>query len=351
MELEHLRASDGTGEAVLAHVDANRIIGSTVLSLDNVDNWNSKCIVVTGTPNANGYIDSAGMTIMYGHLNAGDFIIDGYAPGYTDQGNNTTQIAIVKMTTNWADAAVNFIQQAAPAGAVTQFAGAAAPTGWLLCDGASLLRTAYPNLFTAIGTTWGAVDGTHFNVPDARGRTPIGVGTGTYAEAIAAASVTIANDQLTISAVGGKHLLNGAAVVLTTSGGAPAGLTAGNTYYVVAVDATHIRLASTLANAVAGTYIDITSQGTGTHTLTLTLTARALADRGGEETHASTIAEEPSHTHQYATTRGNIGWSGGVNSAIDPSLGSGGTTSIATGGSGAHNNMQPFLALNYIIKT
>jgi hypothetical protein len=109
MDLQHLRASDGTGEAVLAHVDANRIIGSTVLSLDNVDNWNSKCIVVTGTPNANGYIASAGMTIMYGHLNAGDFIIDGFAPGYSDVGNTTTDIAIVKMTTNWADTLIDLL--------------------------------------------------------------------------------------------------------------------------------------------------------------------------------------------------------------------------------------------------
>ena len=53
MDLQHLRASDGTGEAVLAHIQTTRTAGSTVLDLDNVDNWNTKCIVVTGTPNAN----------------------------------------------------------------------------------------------------------------------------------------------------------------------------------------------------------------------------------------------------------------------------------------------------------
>ena len=40
-----------------------------------------------------------------------------------------------------------------------------APTGWLACNGASLLRASYPALFTAIGTTFGAVDGTHFTLP------------------------------------------------------------------------------------------------------------------------------------------------------------------------------------------
>lgn len=50
------------------------------------------------------------------------------------------------------------------------------PTGWLECDGASLLRTDYPALFTALGTQWGAVDSTHFNIPDYRSRVPMGQG-------------------------------------------------------------------------------------------------------------------------------------------------------------------------------
>lgn len=48
------------------------------------------------------------------------------------------------------------------------------PAGYLLCNGASLLRTSYPRLFAAIGTVWGAADGTHFNIPDLRGRVPRG---------------------------------------------------------------------------------------------------------------------------------------------------------------------------------
>lgn len=110
MDLQHLRASDGTGEAVLAHVSSPRTIGSTVLELDNVDNWNADAIVVTGTPAANGFISPTGMTIMYGHLNAGDFIIDGYAPGYSDAGNTTAEVAIIKMTTSWADTLVDILK-------------------------------------------------------------------------------------------------------------------------------------------------------------------------------------------------------------------------------------------------
>lgn len=110
MDLQHLRGSDGTGEAVLAHVSAQRLPASTVLELDNVDNWNSKCIVLTGTPNANGFIGASGITVMYGHITAGDFIIDGFAPGYADNGNETTEVAIIKMTTEWADALVDILK-------------------------------------------------------------------------------------------------------------------------------------------------------------------------------------------------------------------------------------------------
>lgn len=64
-----------------------------------------------------------------------------------------------------------------PPGAIQMYAAAAAPSGYLLCDGTSYLRADYTDLFTAIGTQYGAVDGTHFNVPDLRGRLPVGKGT------------------------------------------------------------------------------------------------------------------------------------------------------------------------------
>lgn len=66
-----------------------------------------------------------------------------------------------------------------PAGVVWPYGGAAAPTGFLLCDGTSYLRTDYPALFTAIGVVFGAADGAHFNVPDVRGRVPAGPDGGT----------------------------------------------------------------------------------------------------------------------------------------------------------------------------
>jgi microcystin-dependent protein len=62
-------------------------------------------------------------------------------------------------------------------GEMVPFGGSLAPSGWLVCDGSAVGRQAYPNLFAVIGTTWGAGDGqTTFNVPDMRGRMPIGAG-------------------------------------------------------------------------------------------------------------------------------------------------------------------------------
>ena len=62
-------------------------------------------------------------------------------------------------------------------GLMMDHGGGTAPPGWLLCNGASYLRTDFPGLFTAIGTTWGAADGTHFSVPNLTNRFTMGAGT------------------------------------------------------------------------------------------------------------------------------------------------------------------------------
>ena len=65
-----------------------------------------------------------------------------------------------------------------PIGTITQTAATAAGTGWLFCDGSSLVRATYPELFTAIGVTYGSASGTTFTLPDLRGRVPVGAGAG-----------------------------------------------------------------------------------------------------------------------------------------------------------------------------
>ncbi len=58
-----------------------------------------------------------------------------------------------------------------PSGMVMYFANSSTPAGWLQCDGSAISRTTYANLFAAIGTVYGAGDGsTTFNIPDTRGQ-------------------------------------------------------------------------------------------------------------------------------------------------------------------------------------
>lgn len=76
--------------------------------------------------------------------------------------------------------------QGNPVGTLLAFAGSTAPAGYLLCQGQAVLRTAYPELFNVLGTAYGVGDGsTTFNIPDLRGRSPIGAGTGTATGATA----------------------------------------------------------------------------------------------------------------------------------------------------------------------
>jgi microcystin-dependent protein len=55
-------------------------------------------------------------------------------------------------------------------GIIKDFGGETPPAGYFECDGSSLLRSAYPELFAAIGTLHGAADALHFNIPDHRGK-------------------------------------------------------------------------------------------------------------------------------------------------------------------------------------
>lgn len=62
------------------------------------------------------------------------------------------------------------------AGSIFMFAGSTAPEGFLICDGSAVSRTTYSTLYDAIGDTYGSGDGsTTFNVPDLVGKVAIGV--------------------------------------------------------------------------------------------------------------------------------------------------------------------------------
>lgn len=147
-------------------------------------------------------------------------------------------------------------------GEIKVVAFSTAPAGWLLCQGQSVLRADYPDLFAAIGTTYGSTSGTTFNLPDMRGRVPVG-------------------------------------------------------------------------RDASQTEFDV------------------LGERSGAKTHTLSVAEMPAHSHPNPA--GGQFWVGGGTAIFAGGSSYSGTLATATGqstgGGGAHNNLQPYIVLNYIIKT
>lgn len=378
--IELVKGSDGSGNASLATVQNTRAPLATTIDVDTVLGINGAGFAGSmGTPHT--FVDpvtSETITVISeatcvdftGHVDGSNLEIDDIAPGYTDNGSAVGDIIIIRPTTQYADNLADILDAAhnddgtlkdatlhlaTPAGAVLPFAGSSAPTGYLMCNGASVLRATYADLFTAIGTTYGSVDGTHFTLPDLRGRVPVGVGASTKIATFASRSSNV----ITVTGLDNtadNEFQTGQAVLYLAPSGAMTGLTHNTTYYLIRTGNLTFSLATTRALALAGTAISLSSNGTGTQTFTLTLATRTLAETGGEEDHSTVVAEMPAHTHTFASNtlyNNSDGATGGAQNTVR--LNAVGSQNFPnpqdTGGSGPHNNLQPFISLNYIIKT
>lgn len=200
----------------------------------------------------------------------------------------------------------NFIYvPALPAGTVQMFAGSVTPTGWLLCDGSAVSRTTFAALFAAIGTNYGIGDGsTTFSLPDGRGRTPIGAGQGTG---------------LTNRALGAR----------------------------VGEEAHQL----TIAELAAHTHLQNAHNHTqNAHTHTEVAHAHTANQVGGSSTPgiAQTSPGTPGSAVQVGAATSSV--AAGINPATATNIAATAVNQNA-GSDTPHNNMQPSLAFNFIIKT
>jgi microcystin-dependent protein len=212
-----------------------------------------------------------------------------------------------------------------PAGTMTQFAGASAPTGYLLCNGDPVSRTTYSRLYTALGgsgSPYGQGNGsTTFNVPDLRGRAPVGAGTGAQNGASGTGAISLGTS-LSIRARG--EWFGGESHSLSES-------------EIPAHNHT-----ATVSDSGHGHTVN--QSNAGGHTST-------NVHPSGSNTNGGTFGYYMvNHSNQFGTLGqsaiGDHGHSVSVNTNT-----TGVTVSIANkGGGGSHNNVQPSLVVNYIIK-
>jgi microcystin-dependent protein len=178
-----------------------------------------------------------------------------------------------------------FLGNGVDIGEVKLFAGVSPPSGWLLCDGTSYSTTAFASLFAIIGYVYGGAGG-NFNVPDLRGKVPVG-----------------ASGSFPLASTGGEqtHLLVTGEMPTHNHTDTGHGHSAGTE------SAQHTHANPTALAGAVGSAVTVFGGGGG------------LTNTG---------VESGAHSH---------------------TINAGAAAITNTGGGGAHNNMQPYLSLNYII--
>lgn len=247
------------------------------------------------------------------------------------------------------------IQLLAPTGSVTQFAGATVPTGWILCDGSAVSQVTYSALFTVIGSSFNTSGGQAapaagtFRVPILSGRIPVGrdasnpifdvLGETGGSETVTLGLANLPSHQhsdgtLTAATVGLSHQHGDGTLVADSNT---------HSHSVETTDAggSHYHGATTTTNSVG-------SHGHGTGD-------SFSAASGSNITGAGTAYTSSAGSHDHTFDIGNGGSHGhgvsGSTSLADPQHSHDVTGVTGLAGSGtAHDNIQPYIVLNYIIK-
>jgi microcystin-dependent protein len=193
-----------------------------------------------------------------------------------------------------------------PAGTVSQTARATAPPGYLLCDGSAVSRTTYARLFDAIGTAYGAGNNsTTFNIPNLQGRVPVGRD----------------SSQSEFDVLGE---VGGAKTHTLTTAQMPSHTHTQNAHNHTQDSHNHTQNAHGHNIHLGATQLGYTNSTAATGT---NLGAMLGGNNGFVATNVTATNNATTATNQATTA-----------------------TNQNTGGGEAHNNLQPYVVLNYMIK-
>lgn len=265
--------------------------------------------------------------------------------GYRNSWGGTLNVALDKLT--------ELLALAIPLGTIQMYTKSTAPTAttnggtWLVCDGSAISRTTYSALYAVIGTTYGVGDGSNtFNIPDMRARVPVGYNTATITgrstRAIALGSGAETHTLLDAEIPKHTHPVgdSGHNHATTESAHTHTGTTNKAKADIVLNDHSH----------TGDKWSDYQASGEGAGQLlnSVYLNPTRLDapytthEKSGAELLKEDGASNNGHQHSFTTDPKE------TELTIDNNT-TGVTVNEQGTGDGAHNNMQPFLVVNYII--
>ncbi|MDC3130236.1 tail fiber protein [Bacteroidota bacterium] len=188
------------------------------------------------------------------------------------------------------NALINNTGSSIPIGTIQAYSGTTPPNGWLLCDGSTISRSTYSVLFSVIDTIYGIGDGSYtLQWIDSNND-----------------GIMQPGEMINVMSTFNLPDLRGRTIIGTDNMG------------------------GTSANVVNG--------------------ASYLGIIGGSETHTLTVAEMPNHNHSFFAVGSQGTGNHNDGQTYGNTIGNTFITTSSEGGDQPHNNMQPYISLNYIIK-